>query len=273
MRIRISHTTTYAYSQPTRTILQVLRLSPRSHDGQHVVAWRVEADSDIRLRAGEDAFGNQVHTLSVDRPVSGLTLSVTGEVRTSETGGVVAGAVERLPPPVYLRETALTLADGPLRELAERVAATAGPDALERLHALNGAIHAEMAFEAGTTDVTGTAAEAYAQRRGVCQDLTHVFLAAARRLGIPARYVSGHLVRADGQVDQDAGHAWAEALAPSLGWVGFDPTNGISASPAHVRVAIGLDYLDAAPIRGARTGGGEETMAVKLKVAEAAAQQ
>jgi transglutaminase-like putative cysteine protease len=272
LRIRVSHTTTYAYSKPTRSILQVLRLTPRPHEGQHVVAWKVEADSDIRLRLGEDSFGNQVHTLSTDKPVTRLTLAVTGEVRTADTGGVVAGAVERLPGTVYLRETALTLADGPLRSLAERVAAEAGPDPLQRLHALNKAIHAEMGFETGTTEVTATAAEAYAQRRGVCQDLTHIFLATARRLGIPARYVSGHLLRVDGQVEQDAGHAWAEALAPSLGWVGFDPTNGVSASAAHVRVAIGLDYLDAAPVRGARSGGGEETMAVKLRVAEAARQ-
>jgi transglutaminase-like putative cysteine protease len=269
LRIRISHITSYVYDRPTRSILQVLRLTPRSHEGQHVVAWTVEADSDIRLRLGEDAHGNLIHTLSTDRPVTGLTLSVTGEVRTADTGGVVAGVAERLPAAVYLRQTALTAADEPLRALALRIAAEAGPDALTRLHALNGAINRELAFETGTTEVTGTAAQAYAQRRGVCQDLTHVFLAAARRLEIPARYVSGHLVRADGQVDQEAGHAWAEALVPSLGWVGFDPANGVSASEAHVRVAIGLDYLDAAPIRGARSGGGEETMAVKLKVAEA----
>ena len=79
------------------------------------------------------------------------------------------------------------------------------------------------------------------------------------QLGIPARYVSGHYVRAEAQ---PAGHAWAEALVPDLGWVGFDPTNGISTTPAHVRVAVGLDYLDAAPVRGARRGGGTETMHV-----------
>lgn len=272
MRIRVSHVTTYAYDGPTRSILQVLRLTPRSHEGQHVVSWTVEADSDIRLRLGEDAFGNLTHTLSTDKPVTGLTISVTGEVRTADTGGVVQGAVERLPPAVYLRGTPLTEADAALRDLAARVAAEAGADPLNRAHVLNRLINEALAFETGTTEVTATAAQAYAQRRGVCQDLTHVFLAAARRLDIPARYVSGHLVRNDGQVDQDAGHAWAEALIPDLGWVGFDPANAMCASPAHVRLAVGLDYLDAAPIRGARSGGGEETMAVQLKVAKAAQQ-
>ena len=89
---------------------------------------------------------------------------------------------------------------------------------------------------------------------GVCQDLTHIFIGCARYLGIPARYVSGYFVRVDGVVDQDAGHAWAEAKVPGLGWIGFDPANGICITDAHVRVAIGLDYLGAAPIRGSRWG-------------------
>ena len=104
-----------------------------------------------------------------------------------------------------------------------------------------------------------TAAEAFALKRGVCQDLTHVFIAAARHLGVPARYVGGYFHRADGVTQQDAGHAWAEAHVPALGWVAFDPANGICATDAHVRVAVGLDYLGAAPVRGARRGGGNET--------------
>jgi transglutaminase-like putative cysteine protease len=96
--------------------------------------------------------------------------------------------------------------------------------------------------------------------------LTHIFIAAARNLGIPARYVSGYFHRVDGVVEQDAGHAWVEAKLPELGWVGFDPTNGISTTEAHVRVAIGLDYLGAAPIRGSRRGGGGEKLDVRLRV-------
>ena len=105
--------------------------------------------------------------------------------------------------------------------------------------------------------------EAFALKRGVCQDLTHVFIAAARSLGIPARYVGGYFHRNDGVIEQDAGHAWAEAFVPELGWVAFDPANGICATDAHVRVAVGLDYLGAAPVRGTRYGGAGETLAVK----------
>jgi transglutaminase-like putative cysteine protease len=83
---------------------------------------------------------------------------------------------------------------------------------------------------------------------------------------MPARYVSGHLKRSDELVEQSAGHAWAEAFVPDLGWVGFDPTNGVSVTDAHVRVAVGFDYLGAAPVRGSRQGGGGETLDVAIRV-------
>jgi transglutaminase-like putative cysteine protease len=108
--------------------------------------------------------------------------------------------------------------------------------------------------------------EAFALKAGVCQDLTHVLLGMARHLGFPARYVSGYFHRADGMTEQDAGHAWAEVYVPAIGWVSFDPANGISGTPAHIRLAIGLDYLGAAPVRGSRTGHGEESLDVTLQV-------
>src|SRR5690606_33159414 len=122
------------------------------------------------------------------------------------------------------------------------------------------AIHRDIACEADpvppSTAVTTTAAQAFGLKRGVCQDLTHIFLAAARAMGTPARYVSGHLYRAEGSAGQAAGHApghaWAEAHVPGLGWIGFDPAGGLCTTEAHVRVAIGLDHLGAAPVRGSR---------------------
>jgi transglutaminase-like putative cysteine protease len=127
-------------------------------------------------------------------------------------------------------------------------------------------------FDTEPTNTGTTAREAFAMRRGVCQDLSHIFIGACRWLDVPARYVSGYFFRADGVVEQSAGHAWAEAKVPELGWVGFDPANGIATTDAHVRVAVGLDYLGAAPVRGARRGGGSESMAVKVLVDQAARQ-
>lgn len=263
MRIRIDYETRYAYARPARFIIQNLRLTPRSTEGQQVREWRVETDVDTRLRRTEDAFGNIVHNLYTERPTDTLTIRVTGEVATSETGGVVRGAPERLSPLVYLRDTPLTLADEALRAFASAV----GPaDDLSRLHELMGRIHAEVAFMVGSTTADHTAAEAFAQRQGVCQDHAQIFIACARRLGIPARYVSGHLHRTDGQDDQEAAHAWAEAWVKDLGWVGFDAANGICPTEHYVRVATGLDSLGAAPIRGTSYGGGPETMSVALRV-------
>lgn len=269
MRITVSHRTSYTYAAPARGVIQLLRLTPRSSAQQHVHNWRIEVDRDCRLRPGEDALGNLTHGFEVDAPVDQLTVTVHGLVETQDTAGLVQGTVERFPPGLYLRETPLTRPDARVRELAQAVAATAAGDPLATLHGLAARIPRVMRFDPGTTDAQTTGAEALALGHGVCQDHAHVMIAAARSLGLPARYVSGYLWRADGQTAQEAGHAWAEAHVDGLGWVGFDPANAVSPTEAYIRLAIGLDYLGAAPIRGARTGGGREILDVRLDVAAA----
>jgi transglutaminase-like putative cysteine protease len=266
MRIQISHETIYRYEQPARGVIQTLRLTPRNHDGQYVENWRIDLSENCQLDQHEDAFGNITHVFSADGPLSELRVLVEGQVNTHDTSGVVAGAIERFQPSLYLRETALTGADAAIVEFA-KTSQDAG-DPLTVLHDLMGRLHGEMAFDNSPTLTTTTAVEAFALKRGVCQDLTHIFIAAARSLAIPARYIGGHFHREDGVVEQDAGHAWAEAFVPDLGWVAFDPTNGISASEAHVRVAVGLDYLGAAPVRGSRYGGSNEELDVSVRVAQ-----
>ena len=263
MRIRIDYETRYAYSRPARFIVQNLRVTPRSTESQQVREWRIETDVDTKLRRAEDSFGNIVHTLYTERPTERLTVRVTGEVATTETGGVLRGVPERLSPQVYLRDSTLTHADAALRAFSDRV----GPgDDLTRLHRLMAMIHEEVAFMVGSTTADHTAADAFAQKKGVCQDHAQIFIACARRIGIPARYVSGHLHRTDGLEDQDAAHAWAEGWVQDLGWVGFDAANGIAPTEHYVRVASGLDALGATPFRGTSYGGGMETMTVALRV-------
>ena len=264
MRIRIDHETRYSYARAARFIVQVLRLTPRSTEGQQVRDWRIETDVDAHLRRSEDAFGNIVHTLYTERPTPHLMVRVTGEIATVNTGGVLRGSPERLSPLVFLRDTTLTHADAGLRQLAESVGE--GGDTLNRLHRLMSLINGQVAFMVGSTTADHTAADAWAQRQGVCQDHAQIFIAAARRMGIPARYVSGHLHRRDGVEHQEAAHAWAEAYVGDLGWVGFDPANGICPTEHYVRVACGLDALGASPIRGTSYGGGRETMTVALRV-------
>ncbi|WP_298951734.1 transglutaminase family protein [uncultured Methylobacterium sp.] len=270
MRIRVVHETVYQYESLARGLIQILRLTPRDHDGQHVRSWRIEPSVDGRLSRREDGYGNVVHVFSADGPSDALTVRVTGEVETADTAGIVRGTVERLPDLFYLRESRFASADPAIGGFADGVA-VAGGDRLALLHRLVGAVHQEVRFAPGPTDSGSTAAEAFALREGVGQDLAHIFVAAARHLEIPARYVSGYHYRPDG-VDQAAGHAWAEALVPDLGWVGFDPSFGISTTSAHLRVAVGLDYLDAGPVRGSRTGGGTETLTVRVRVDDARGQ-
>jgi len=270
MRIVIDHATTYAYDRAARFIIQTLRLTPRSSEAQQVRNWRVETDVDARLRRTEDAFGNIVHTLYTEQPTRSLTVRVSGEVVTSGTAGVVPPDQETLAPLVFLRDTALTRRDKLIAVFASEFSAH---PPLDRLHRLMAAIHGSVAFEVGVTTPTHTAAEVLALGRGVCQDHAHVFIACARQMKIPARYVSGHLLRRDGQDDQEAAHAWAEAWVEGLGWVGFDAANGICPTDRYVRVATGLDYLGAAPVRGASYGGGGERLAVRLSVRDADMQQ
>jgi len=266
MLLRIAHSTIYRYDPPAAGAIQLLRLTPRDHEGQHVVRWRIDVAPDVRLSAREDAFGNITHVFSAAGPFRELSVAVEGEVETYATDGVVRGAVERFPPSLYLRRTALTQADAVLADLAQDIRVASGGAALAGLHLLLQTVHRQMVYDLAFTDTMMNAAESFAIKRGVCRDLTHVFIAAARCLGIPARYIAGYLQLADGTIEQEAGHAWAEAFVADLGWVGFDAANGVCPTDGYVRVAVGLDSLGAAPVRGTRYGAGGESLEVAIAV-------
>jgi transglutaminase-like putative cysteine protease len=133
-------------------------------------------------------------------------------------------------------------------------------------------VRGRIAYRPGTTHVGTTAAEALAGGAGVCQDHAHVFIAGARSLGVPARYVGGYLCLEENEEEQQAGHAWVEAYDPARGWVGLDPANGVLPGERYVRTSVGLDYASAAPVRGVRRGKGYETLQVGVQVARLAEQ-
>ncbi len=166
-----------------------------------------------------------------------------------------------MPPAIYLRETPYTVASPSIRDFAARFEPKLKRDAIETLHEIMMTIADEVEYRKGETHVHTTGAEALEQGSGVCQDYAHIFCATARVLGVPARYVSGYLTH---EAARRRSHAWAEANIDYLGWVGFDPTNRACATDAYIRTAIGLDYAEASPIRGVRSGGGVETMTVKV---------
>ena len=270
MRIRILHAIAYAYDTPPTGVTQMLRLTPRNHDGQYVPAWRIDLSCDCQLHQHEDAFGNITHSFTAEGPFDTLTINVEGEVDVQDTNGVVSGTLERFPPSLFLRETALTEPGPAIVEFAERVRADAPSEPLALLHALLRELCDAMSVEPERP--AANAAEAFTARCGLHRDLTHVYIAAARHLGIPTRYVSGHCFGGNGAGAQEAYHAWAEAHVDRLGWIGFDPAEGICVTDAYVRVAVGLDALGAAPVRRQTFGGSGETSKVTVHVAQAGQQ-
>lgn len=268
MRIHIAHRNVYRYDPPAAGVIQVLRVTPRNHEGQYVVRWRIDVSADARLAAHEDAFGNITHVFSADGPFGELFVEVDGEVETQSTDGIVRGAVERFGPSLFLRDTALTQADAAIRDFAQDIRKTASGGVLAELHALLDRLYEDMAHDTDEAEGAADAAEAFARKRGPSPDLSHIFIGAAHSLGIPARYVGGYYCGDDRPAAQAAGHAWVEASVPDLGWVAFDPANGFCPTDGHVRVAIGLDSLGAAPVRGMRYGPGDETLAVAIKVGQ-----
>src|SRR6202167_1024205 len=267
MRLRIAHRNVYRYDPPAAAVIQVLRLTPRNHEGQYVVRWRIDVSADARLAAHEDAFGNITHVFSADGPFSELSVEVDGEIETQNNNGIVRGTVERFGPSLFLRDTALTQADPAIRDFAQSIRAAKGGDTLAQLHALLDRIYEDLAHDSDDAKGAANCADAFAIKHVPSRDLSHLFIGAAHSLGIPARYVGGY-VRRDDSTAVQAGHAWAEAFVPGLGWVAFDPATGFCPTDAHVRVAIGLDALGAAPVRGMHYGLGAETLAVAVKVGQ-----
>jgi len=265
MRLRIAHSTTYRYEPAATGIIQILRMTPGSHDGQYVAEWQIDVSTDSRLHPHQDAFGNLTHVLT-ESAISDLTIGVEGLIETHDTGGVLRGTDERFPPSLFLRSTPLTAVNPAMAAFSRELRSESEADTLGFLHALMLQINDHMTFDVDPTTSGTSAAEAFGLKRGVCQDYAHIFIACARSAGVPARFVSGHFMRTDGAVHQQAGHAWAEAFVPDLGWIGFDAANAICGTDAHARVAIGLDYLGAAPVRGTRYGGGTETLTVSVRV-------
>jgi hypothetical protein len=238
-------------------------------------------------------------------------------VETQDTAGVVRSAVERFPPALFLRETALTRPDAAILAFAAQLPRPTPATALSTLHNLLTRLHQDFAGDGGKASAVDpvadaaamsmtasttpwaapAAADAFRAASGQSRDLAHIFISIARALGVPARFVAGYARRGNGawaQPDQTAsygaggkagdgtgdswksdfwtGDFWAEAHVPGLGWIGFDPADGVCSTDQYVRVAFGLDYLGAAPVRGFHYGGVQEDVAVRLEVTQASRQ-
>ena len=264
MRLNISHLTKYEYDKPVHYALQQVRLTPKSHVSQTVLTWDITVEGGRKELEFTDQHDNLVTLISLDEEQSEISIHCQGEVETIEQSGIVGQQYGDTPLWCFKRSTTLTKPGEQIHDLVTSPVVHTRDD-LTRLHALSGLVAKALSYKKGQTTPQTTAEDALRAGYGVCQDQTHVFLSAARLLGFPARYVSGYLMM-DDRVEQDASHAWAEAWVESLGWTGFDVSNGISPDERYVRVATGLDYRDAAPISGIRIGDAKESMIITVHV-------
>jgi transglutaminase-like putative cysteine protease len=263
MQLYIRHETIYRYAEPVRYTIQALHMTPRSEARQRVVSWNISAPG--RRTAHMDAHGNAMHYLTIETPHRELRLVVSGVVETDDSPGQMNGGPSLLSPLAYRTATPLTLDDAPLNEFAH-ASFSGALDAREQLLRAADAVCAAVAYQPGVTIVTDPATVAFQRGEGVCQDQAHVFIACCRSMSIPVRYVSGYLHTSDS--DSVASHAWVEAwLEREQQWFGIDVTNRRPTGSEHCRLAVGRDYLDAAPVRGVRRGGGRESMHVAVLVA------
>ncbi|SNS19901.1 transglutaminase family protein [Tropicimonas sediminicola] len=265
MRLTIQHRTTYTYSEPVPFALQQLRLTPKQGIGQNVVTWQTQVSGGKKELEFVDHNANDVMLMSFGGEGHEIVVTSQGEVETSDTNGVVGRHSGYAPLWYFQRQTPLTKQGMAIRSLVKGLSGDYDDD-IARCHALSARVLEAVKYETGTTTTTTTAEEVLHAGSGVCQDHAHVFIAAARQLGFPARYVSGYLLLND-QVSQEASHAWAEVHIDALGWVGFDVPNEVCPDERYVRVATGLDYSEAAPISGLHTGqAGSETLGVDIQV-------
>lgn len=262
MRYEILHNTHYEYETPVSYLIQLLRLTPRSGAGQNVINWSIGAPT--RLQPQVDVFGNHTHVMTITQPITALDVNVRGVVEVNEdASGHRFSGMDGISPYIFTQATPFTQANAELTDFAKQYISGTQISEAQALQLMQ-AVHEKIVYTTGSTQVTTTAAQAFAQGQGVCQDQAHVFLACARALGIPARYISGYLNTGD--IGHVASHAWIDVYTDAHEWLSIDITNTCITDGRHCRLAIGRDYDSACPVRGTRMGGGTESMAAHVYV-------
>jgi transglutaminase-like putative cysteine protease len=265
MKLEIVHSTRYRYSGPIAETVMEVRLRPMDGNGQRCLEFELDVSSGIKPRTYRDGYGNHVHYFNLVRPHTRLDVTSRSVVETGlgpdkDAGEELVHDFVRFRSPVK---------DVPgVRQLAGRhpiADPRSGPAVEQALDGLTQTISREFTYDRAVTDVYSAVDEVLELRAGVCQDFAHLFIAAARAMGVPARYVSGYMHVPGGAGAASASHAWGEGWVPGRGWVGFDATHPVRTSENHVRLAVGRDYSDAAPTRGIYVGSATGSMDVAVK--------
>lgn len=287
MVYRVTHVTSYRYSQPVSICHNEARLTPRSTSHQKLLRSQLLIEPTVSAHdGGTDYFGNSVHWFALQEAHTRLSVTAVSEVDVSPFHPPTAGLSgpwelaaehvrdERDPESLVAREFTFESPhvrfDADLIAYAE-VSFTPGRPLLEAALELTRRINTEFTYQPGSTTVATPLRDVLRSRRGVCQDFAHLQIAMLRALGLAARYVSGYIytrVSDDGPhlTGADASHAWLSVFCPGFGYVDFDPTNGCIPSQEHVTLAWGRDFSDTSPLKGVILGGGEHIVRVGVDV-------
>ena len=266
VRYRIEHTSRYRYAAAARDCVMALCLRPSEAGGQRLLRFDVETAPPSPLNAELDCFGNERHILNVHREHRSIDIFARSEVEVASPAPLperldegawqaLREGVDRFAEWDFLEPSALTQPSPALHRLVSELELGPDGDPLSATRTLCHALHDAFEYKPGSTSTESSIEDILTHRAGVCQDYAHVMIAVARSWGIPTRYVSGYLhvpAEGGGQAPGNATHAWVECKLPEVGWVGFDPTNRELASGRHVRIAVGRDYHDVAPVKGVR---------------------
>lgn len=285
MKYRITQTNEYLYSGTVEHSINQIRLTPISDATQTLEQFVLDVSVPYKAYEYVDYWGNRLIMLYVHQPHRKLTLCTVADVDVVREPRLNHG--HSMPFNLEMFTEYLSMTPYTILSANERLAqedalwqrlSVGSTDGLDRVHAptdplayaaaLSDILYRQFSYQQGVTDVDTTAAAFLQGGKGVCQDFTHLMLALCRRRSIPARYVSGYLyVGEDSALRGDAAmHAWVEVYARNQGWVGFDPTNNVPAGSDHIRVAVGRDYTDVAPLRGVVSGGGAQRSTTSVSV-------
>jgi len=283
----VSHKTVYRYSAPVVQSQHIVHMSPRRVDHQEVRGHTLLIDPAPTLREErEDYYGNRVVMFDIEQEHKELvvhaksTIEVTPpqaiDLERSTRWDVLAGLVAKAQAGIDLEVVDYACASKHTRpsiEIADyaRRSFAPGRAILPAAWDLVSRIYDDFVFDTTATDVSTPVDQVLRQRRGVCQDFSHLALACLRAMHQPARYVSGYILTSPPPglpklAGADASHAWISVWSPEFGWVDFDPTNGLMPRDEHIAIAYGRDYDDVSPISGILLGGSEHSVAVGVDV-------
>lgn len=287
-RFRIRHATTYRYDVPIERSFHRLHLRPAYDWKQRVLDYKLSIEPAGVGVEYEDAFGNFTSRFEADKPYTEMTIAAEATVELLDVDPFAFADLPIRPTfpvswmpwdykmlspyltPIELPETQLT----EIYDYAMSFVARNQSDLMETLFDVNLTLFREYQYAPGSTNLATTPYDVLVNKRGVCQDFANLFIAMARLLGLPARYVCGyvytgnHQDEAWAQHSADATHAWVQLYIPSVGWKGFDPTNGILPSTEHVRLAVGRHYRDTAPVAGTLYTPAQETMTTGVEMVD-----